>query len=106
MEGTRTQEELRAELLAKAAGDDGFRAKLIDDPKAAIKEALGMELPEAVSVLIHEESPLSAHLVLPPKASLSEADLEVITAGHSTGNPYNGGFWHSHSGDGVGAEHM
>lgn len=102
-EGLKTQEEFRAALLAKAAADDGFRAQLVDDPKAAIKEALGMDLPDSVSVQVHEESPLSAHLVLPPKASLSEADLEVITAGHSTGNPYNGGFWHSHGG---GAEHM
>ena len=82
MEGTRTQEELRAELLAKAAGDDGFRAKLIDDPKAAIKEALGLDLPDSVSVQVHEDSPLSAHLVLPPEANLTEGDLEAIAAGH------------------------
>ena len=103
MEGTRTQEELRAELIAKAAADDAFRTQLVDDPKAAIKEALGMDLPDSVSVQVHEEAALSAHLVLPPKASLTETDLEVIAAGHSTGNIYNGGFWHNHDG---GADHM
>ena len=36
MEGTKTHEELRAELLAKAAEDDGFRAKLVEDPRARL----------------------------------------------------------------------
>ena len=85
MEGTRTHEELRAELLARAAGDDGFRAKLVEDPKATIKEALGLDLPDSISVQVHEESALSAHLVLPPSADLTEADLEGIAAGHESG---------------------
>ena len=82
MEGTKTQEALRAELVAKAAEDDGFRARLIADPKAAIRKALGVELPESVAVHVHEESPLSAHIVLPPSADLTDADLEGIAAGH------------------------
>jgi len=82
MEGTKTQEALRAELVAKAAEDDGFRGRLIADPKAAIREALGVELPESVAVHVHEESPLSAHVVLPPSADLTDADLEGIAAGH------------------------
>lgn len=97
MEGTKTQEALRAELVAKAAEDDGFRARLTADPKAAIREALGVDLPESVAVHVHEETAHSAHLVLPPDPNLTEGDLEAIAAGHSTGTLYNGGRWHRHN---------
>ena len=83
MEGTQTQEALRAELVAKAAEDDGFRATLIADLKAAIRKALGVELPESVAVHVHEETAHSAHLVLPPDPSLTEGDLEAVAAGHT-----------------------
>ena len=85
MEGTKTHEELRSELLAKAAEDDGFRAKLVEDPRAAIKGALGLDLPDAISVQVHEEQALTAHIVLPPSTSLTESDLEGIAAGHESG---------------------
>ena len=83
MEGSKTYEELRAELIGKAAADDGYRARLVEDPRAAIKEALGIELPESLAVHVHEETPATAHLVLPPSAGLTETDLEGIAAGHS-----------------------
>ena len=82
MEVTKTHQELRAELIGKAAADDGFRAKLVADPKAAVKEALGVDLPESITVHVHKETALSAHVVLPPSAGLTEADLEGIAAGH------------------------
>lgn len=101
MEGAKTQEELRATLIAKAAQDDVFRTKLVDDPKAAVKEALGLDLPEAVSVHVHEESAGTAHLVLPPSASLADAELEAITAGHSaSGSIYIDPKYNHRHGDG------
>ena len=83
MEGPKTHAEMRAELIGRAAADDGFRTKLVEDPKAAIKEVLDLDLPDAVEVHVHEETPLTAHLVLPPSADLTEADLEAIAAGHT-----------------------
>ena len=100
MEGTKTHQELRAELIGKAAADDGFRAKLVADPRAAVKEALNIDLPDSITVHVHEDGPLSAHLVLPPTTSLSDADLETVTAGHASGNIYEKPFRHRHgSGD-------
>ena len=96
MEGTKTQQELRAELVAKAAADDGFRARLTADPKAAVKEAFGVDLPESLTVHVHEDGPLSAHLVLPPAADLSDADLETVTAGHWSGTIYDEPYRHRH----------
>ncbi len=79
---TKTHEELRAELIEKATEDEQFRAHLIAEPKAAIQEVLGIELPESMSVTVHEDSPTSAHLVLPPQARLTDEDLAQVAAGH------------------------
>lgn len=84
MEGTKTHAEMRTELMDKVAADNGFRARLVVDPKAAIKEALNLDLPDAITVRVHEESATEAHLVLPPISKLAEADLETIAAGHKT----------------------
>ena len=83
MDGTKTHEEMRTELLGKVAEDDAFRARLIEEPKAAIKEALDVELPDTVAVRVLEDSASTVHLVLPPSADLSDQDLEAIAAGHS-----------------------
>ena len=98
MEAAKTHEELRAELVGKAAKDDGFRAKLVADPKAAVKEALNVDLPESITVHVHEDGPLSAHLVLPPSAGLSDAELETVTAGHVSSEKaiYDSGYDHQH----------
>ena len=83
MDSAKTHDEMRAELIEKAAGDQDFRARLIDQPKAAIKEALGLDLPDSVAVQVHEESALTAHLVLPPSSGLTDEDLEGVAAGHT-----------------------
>ena len=88
MSSMKTHDELRAELAHKAAEDDGFRARLIDDPKATIEEALGLPVPEAVSVSVHQETATSVHLVLPPTAQLNDSDLEKLTGGHRNNLPY------------------
>lgn len=96
MEGTKTHEELLAELIGKAAADDGFRTRLVEQPKAAIKEALNLDLPESVTVHVHEDTALNAHLVLPASESLTEAELEAVAAGHSQ-NLYEKKRRHRHS---------
>ena len=65
-----------AELIGKAAADDGFRARLTADPKAAVKEAPRVDLPESLTVHVHEETALSAHIVLPPMVLLDVDDLK------------------------------
>ena len=75
--------EMRDELLRNAASDQNFRARLMGDPKGAIEEALGVTVPATVSIKVHEDSATTAHLVLPPADTLSEADLSAIAAGHA-----------------------
>ncbi len=79
---TKTHDEMRAELIGRAGKDAGFRAQLLDDPKAAIKDALGIDVPESLSLTVHEDTAMAAHLVLPPMARLSDDDLAGVAAGH------------------------
>lgn len=59
----------------QAAQDPEFRAGLTRDPHAAVREALGVEVPEGLNIQVREESAQTAYLVLPPDASLTEEDL-------------------------------
>ena len=34
-------------------------------------------------VQVHEDTPLTAHLVLPPSSSLTDTELEGVAAGHT-----------------------
>lgn len=87
MTSAKTHDELRAELAHRAAEDDGFRERLVGDPKAAIEDALGLPVPDAVSVSVHQETATTVHLVLPP-VQLEDADLETLTGGHRNNLPY------------------
>ena len=76
-------DELRQDIQNKAAADPEFRARLLADPKGAIEAALGVTIPAGLSVKVHEEDTLSAHLVLPPASKLDSADLEAVSGGTS-----------------------
>ena len=76
-----TENEMRARVVEMAAADDGFRAQLMADPKAALRDALGVSIPDGFRVEVHEEGANVAHLVLPPGARLSESELQQAQAG-------------------------
>ena len=77
----KTRAELEAELIARVADDDAFRARLLENPKEAIHEAAGIEIPEDFSVQVHEENSMTVHLVLPASDQLTEADLSAVAGG-------------------------
>ena len=77
----KTVGELREHLMDKATTDLDFRAQLIADPKAAIKNELGLEIPGGFTIKVHEDQPETSHLVLPPAATLGEEDLERAAGG-------------------------
>ena len=78
-----TATELRAQILSKADEDSDFRAHLIADPKAAISAEIGANIPDGFDVVVHEDGATTAHLVLPPSPTLTEAELEMIAGGGS-----------------------
>ena len=75
-------ENLQTQITARAVADGGFRARLIGDPRTAITEEFGVNLPSDLDLQVHEDTATTAHLVLPPTGRLSEVDL-VSAAGGS-----------------------
>ena len=73
-----TPHEMRTRIIEKARNDPGYRAKLLDDPNAAVGEELGVSLPDSLSIHVHEEGAATLHLVLPPSSRLSEPDLRTV----------------------------
>jgi hypothetical protein len=80
--------EMERRLIEKSVEDDGFRRRLIEDPKGAVEEELGTRLPEEVRIVTVEESADTIYLVLPgtPTAGreggeLSDQQLESVAGG-------------------------
>ncbi|MCY3698359.1 MAG: NHLP leader peptide family RiPP precursor [Gemmatimonadetes bacterium] len=80
-----TSNEMQRHLVAKATDDAEFRAQLVANPNAAIKQEFGIDLPEYVSIQVHESRGNDLHLALPPSADaeleLDEEALEAVAAG-------------------------
>jgi hypothetical protein len=72
-----------AAIVAKALQDDGYREELLANPKRAIQQEFGKELPLGLEVRVVEESANVVYLVLPPKRALelSDADLQAVAGG-------------------------
>jgi len=77
------------QLIAKAWSDEVFKAMLLADPKAAMKE-VGMDAPEGVEIEVVESTQEKAYLVIPPKpgpGELSDEDLAQIAEGAAPFGP-------------------
>jgi hypothetical protein len=86
--GSRAAFERR--LIQRSLEDDSFRQKLLDDPKGALEQELGTQLPEGVEVSVVQESAQSIYLVLPFASAvgegeeLSDRELEGVAGGSDT----------------------
>jgi hypothetical protein len=57
--------QIERRIVERAQSDPQFRARLIDDPRAAVGEVLGVDLPERIEVRVVEERPDLMCVVLP-----------------------------------------
>jgi hypothetical protein len=79
--------EMERRLIEKSVEDEDFRRRLIEDPKAAVEQELGTQLPEEVRVVAVEETADTLYLVLPSTSpsgeggDLTEQELEAVTGG-------------------------
>ena len=89
---TATIGEMKAHIMAKAAEDGAFRAKLLTDPRPVISAELGIYIPEGFAIQVHEDSAVAAHMVLPLSDRLTEEDLAQIAGGWGNDPPMDEGF--------------
>ena len=75
-----TQAEMQSKLIARVQADPEFRSELVADPKAAIGSVVSSEIPEEITIEVHEDSATSFHLVLPPSGELTEDELATVFA--------------------------
>ena len=80
--------DMERRLIEKSLEDESFRRRLIEDPKAAVEQELGTQLPEEVRVVAVEETADTIYLVLPSTptaggegAELSDQQLESVAGG-------------------------
>ena len=78
---TMTVGAMRERLIEKATADETFRARLLADPKNAVQDELGVQVPDGFTIEVHEEAADTSHLVLPPSTQLDEAELNQAAGG-------------------------
>ncbi len=65
-----TQEAvLKTQVIQKAWADSDFRARLLADPKTALRDTFGIEMPDDLRLNVVEENPKEFYLVIPPHPS-------------------------------------
>ena len=83
----RCTKDLRARLIARAWHDPDFKRQLLANPKAAIEQEFGIELPGDLEVTAVEDTPAHLHLVVPVnRTGLTEERLgteQAVAVAHS-----------------------
>lgn len=78
---------LESQLIERAWRDEAFRQLLLNDPRTAIAEVLGFNLPDHVQIHVVEEQENDLYLVIPPnpnskdEAPLSPMELDLVAGG-------------------------
>ncbi|MFN8446063.1 MAG: NHLP leader peptide family RiPP precursor [Caldilineaceae bacterium] len=77
------RDEIEALIRTQAERDPAYRQWLLQDPKAAVADFLGVSLPPGMSITVLEEQPGQHYLVLPPPPmdALPLDDLELALVG-------------------------
>jgi hypothetical protein len=77
--------EATVKVLEKAKQDEKFRALVLSDVYAAVKEVTGREVPREFKINVIDGSGYHSTIVLPPirkeKDELTDTELEVVAGG-------------------------
>ena len=63
-------------IIAKAWADDAFKQRLLSKPSETLREK-GIEVPSEVEIRVVESTSNVYYVVLPPRPSSGEVDVEV-----------------------------
>ncbi|MFF2911904.1 NHLP leader peptide family RiPP precursor [Paenibacillus sp. NPDC057934] len=72
---------LRNQLIQKAWEDPSFKQRLLSDPKSAIQEALGIIIPDSITLKAVEEDSNEFYLVIPPSPATGALKTDVKPLG-------------------------
>lgn len=82
---TQSRAEVEARIITQAERDPAFRQWLLQEPKAAVADLMGITLPPGMSITVLEEQPGQHYLVLPAALPAVDAlpldDLELALVG-------------------------
>jgi len=67
-----------ARIVVQAWADEGFKNRLLSDPKSVLKEN-GIELPGSIKVNISEDKEDEINLTLPPKPDISRGEEWLLS---------------------------
>ena len=85
MEQKQFRKALEEKLIERSLKDEKFRKTLIENPKAAMEEELGVKLPQNLVIKILEEKENEVFFVLPcpleKEGELTEMELESVAGG-------------------------
>lgn len=56
---------LKEQIIKKAWEDAAFKKLLLENPKAAVKEALGLDVPDHIELVVTEETENKFYLAIP-----------------------------------------
>ncbi len=73
-------EDMRRQITDKAISDADFRSLLISNPKHAISQELGVDVPDDLEIVVNESNADTLYLSL-PVSEIGEEQLEAIAAG-------------------------
>ena len=80
-------QDIEQAIIERAWQDDSFRQSLVENPKDAVADAFGVEIPEGVDFQVMEETATQRYMVLPANPSaageLSDEDLDVARGGYT-----------------------
>ena len=79
--------ELRRRILDRAQADPAFRARLLETPREALAEELGVKLPSELEVVVVEERSDRIAIVLPVDLSGLGPDAVWAITGRPPGQP-------------------
>jgi hypothetical protein len=72
------RQQLEARIVRRAWSDPAFRELLLSDPRAAVSDELGAEVPEGLRIEVVEERSDLLCIVLP--VDLSEMGMDAVWA--------------------------
>jgi hypothetical protein len=88
-EPSHTRRDVELQLIRRAWTDAAFAQQLQENPRQAVEQALGVELPESITIQVLQEMPTTLFLVVPPQpdtlpeGELTDADLAEVAGGAS-----------------------